>query len=69
MIISIKDYDGESTYMDINVGGREVVVRCAYTGVCFRTDLGDFGISQRDGGIVVKLNGDIVYVARVKEKP
>lgn len=37
------------------------VLRDVYSGIGIETDLGEYGICQRDGGIEVWLDGDLVY--------
>ena len=61
MKISIRDYDGESTYVEINAGGRDVILTDVFNGVGIKTDQGLFGIAQRDGGIEVQLDGKHVW--------
>jgi hypothetical protein len=47
--------------LEINVGCRVMTLIEVYNGVGIDTDQGHFGISQRDGGIEVLLDGKIVW--------
>jgi hypothetical protein len=48
-------------WTEINVGSHEVVIQDAFVGVGIETDLGLFGISARDAGIEVILDGKLVW--------
>ena len=47
--------------LTIDVGTRKVVCREVFCGIGIETEQGRFGISQRDGGIEVSLNGELVF--------
>lgn len=47
----------------LDVGGREVTLHDVFCGIGIPTDVGTFGIAQRDGGIEVRLNGRTILDA------
>jgi len=47
--------------LTVDVGCREAVCHEVFCGIGIETPQGRFGIAQRDGGIEVLLNGDLVY--------
>lgn len=49
--------------IDINLGDNEVVLSEVFSGVGIATDMGLFGIAQRDGGIEVMLDGKTVWTS------
>ncbi len=56
--------------MKISIDGAEVTLSEVYSGVGIQTDMGLFGIAQRDGGIEVMLNGKTVWASHeIEEAP
>jgi hypothetical protein len=49
--------------MKINVENNEIVISEAYNGIGIKTEMGHFGIAQRDGGIEVMLDGKTVWTS------
>lgn len=45
----------------INVGSHKVLIQECFCGVAIETDQGLFGIAQRDGGIEILLDGNLVW--------
>jgi hypothetical protein len=47
--------------MQITVKDNNIILSEVYNGIGIQTDQGLFGIAQRDGGIEVMLNGQLVW--------
>lgn len=47
--------------LEIDLECREVTLREVYNGIGIETDQGRFGIAERDGGIEVMLNGELIW--------
>lgn len=50
-------------WTEIDVTSHEVIVQQCYTGIGIETDLGLFGIAQRDGVLEIQFNGKLVIDA------
>jgi hypothetical protein len=53
--------------MKIETRDNEIILSEVYSGVGIQTDKGLFGIAQRDGGIEVMLDGEIVWSSEFGE--
>ena len=53
--------------MQIEVKNGKVVFSEMYNGIGIKTEAGDFGVAQRDGGIEIMLNGELVFGYYSKE--
>ena len=49
--------------VEMDLSGQEVMLEGVYTGVGIQTDQGLFGIAQRDTGIEVLLEGEMVFAS------
>jgi len=47
--------------MRIQIVDGEIVLSEVYNGIGIQTDMGLFGVAQRNGGIEVRLNGETVW--------
>lgn len=47
--------------LEIDLGCRAVALREVYNGIGIETDQGRFGIAERDGGIEILLNGELIW--------
>lgn len=66
MIIRIAwpvDKDGMKDGITIDAGAADVVCSEVFCGVGIDTDIGRFGIAQRDGGIEVMFKGRLVFTS------
>ena len=59
ILISDEDSEGEKK-IEIYTSGGVLIEKC-YTGVLIETEIADFGICQRDGGIEVTRDGKLVF--------
>lgn len=57
------DKDGMKDGITIDAGAADVVCSEAFCGVGIDTDIGRFGIAQRDGGIEVMFKGRLVFTS------
>lgn len=58
----LKNLDQYKEYYDVPADA-EILISACYTGIGIQTEMGIFGIAQRDGGIEVMLNGQLIFVA------
>ena len=70
IIHGFSDGDRHSGRSVLDVGPRECTLTGVYNGIGIETDEGLFGIAQRDSGIEVMLDGELVWSSTArKEQP
>ena len=45
----------------IDVGSHEILVQDCFCGIVIETDTGLYGVAQRDGGVEILHNGELVW--------
>lgn len=63
MKIQLIDPSTQHVDADMYIKGQEVMLEGVYAGVGIKTDQGLIGICERDGGVEVLLDGDLIFAS------